>query len=60
MEELAEIIDDDKLRQWAHSGLFWDKIVKIESAGKDETFNLVISGPACYLADSVICHDATN
>lgn len=60
LADYAERLDDDQLRQWADSDLFWDRIVTIEPAGKDETFSLAVPGPACYVADGVICHDATQ
>lgn len=60
LADYAERLDDDQLRQWAASDVFWDRIVKIEPAGKEETFSLAVPSLACYLADGIVCHDATN
>jgi replicative DNA helicase len=60
LADYAERLDDDKLRQWARSDLFWDRIVKIEPDGKEETFSLAVPGQLNYLVDGVICHDANK
>jgi replicative DNA helicase len=54
----AELLDDDTLRIWANSDLFWDRIVAIEPAGEAEVFDLTVPGPASWLADGIVTHNS--
>jgi replicative DNA helicase len=54
----AELLDDDVLRMWAESDLFWDKVVAIEPLGDDEVFDLTVPGPASWLADGIVTHNS--
>jgi replicative DNA helicase len=54
----AERLDDDALRTWAHSDLFWDRVVAIEPDGEEEVFDLTVPGPASWLADGVVSHNS--
>ena len=50
--------NDEPLRQWANSDLFWDRVVAIEPAGDEEVFDLTVPGPECWLADFVAVHNS--
>jgi len=54
----AELLDDDALRTWAGSDLFWDRVVAIEPDGEEEVFDLTVPGPASWLADGVVSHNS--
>jgi replicative DNA helicase len=54
----AELLDDDILRMWAESDLFWDKVVTIEALGDDDVFDLTVPGPASWLADGIVTHNS--
>ncbi len=54
----AEILDDDVLRTWAESDLFWDKVTAIEPAGEAEVYDLTVPGPASWLADGIVTHNS--
>jgi replicative DNA helicase len=58
LNRYAELLDDETLRQWANSDLFWDRVVAIESAGDEEVFDLTVPGPECWLADFVAVHNS--
>ena len=58
LNSYAELLDDDTLRQWANSDLFWDRVVAIEPAGDEEVFDLTVPGPESWLADFVAVHNS--
>lgn len=37
---------------------FWDRIVAIEAAGRDEVFDLTVPGPESWLADGIVSHNS--
>jgi replicative DNA helicase len=58
LNSYADLLDDDALRRWANSDLFWDRVVAIEPAGEEEVFDLTVPGPASWLADFVAVHNS--
>jgi len=54
----AQLLDDEELRAWASSDLFWDRVVAIESDGEEEVFDLTVPGPASWLADGIVSHNS--
>ncbi len=54
----AERLDDESLRTWAQSDLFWDRVVAIEPDGEEEMFDLTVPGPASWLADGIVSHNS--
>lgn len=60
ISELAEILKNDKLRQWAGSELFWDKVLKIEPDGEEEVYTLIAPDAGNWLNDRIICRDGAS
>ena len=58
LQEYAEILNNDDLRALTENDLFWDRIVAIEPAGKEEVFDLTVPGPASWIADSIVNHNS--
>jgi replicative DNA helicase len=58
LDGYADLLDDDVLKRWANSDLFWDRVVAIEPAGEEEVFDLTVPGPASWLADGVAVHNS--
>ena len=56
--EYANILDNDTLRGWAMSDLFWDRVIDLSAEGVEEVFDLTVSGPASWLADGIISHNS--
>jgi replicative DNA helicase len=54
----AAILEDDALRLWAESDLFWDRVVEVSPDGSEEVFDLTVPGPASWLADGVVSHNS--
>jgi replicative DNA helicase len=55
---LAEVIEDEQLRQLATSDVWWDEIVAVEPAGEEETFDVSVPGDRNFVADDVIVHNS--
>ncbi|MBE0447778.1 MAG: replicative DNA helicase [Actinobacteria bacterium] len=58
VEEYAEVLDNDLLREQATSDLFWDTVIEITPDGEEEVFDLTVPGPSCWLADGVVSHNS--
>ena len=38
--------------------VFWDRVVKVVSAGEEAVFDLTVPGPASWLADGIVSHNS--
>jgi len=56
--QYADLLNDEDLRATATSDLFWDRIVRLESAGEEEVYDLTVPGPASWLADGIVSHNS--
>jgi replicative DNA helicase len=56
--ECATLLEDDTLRAWAESDLFWDRVVEVVADGEEEVFDLTVPGTACWLADGIVSHNS--
>ena len=54
----AELLADPELERWAHSDLFWDRVVDIRHDGEEEVFDLTVPGPSSWLADGIVSHNS--
>jgi replicative DNA helicase len=54
----AAILENDDLRRWAESDLFWDRVVEVSPEGVEEVFDLTVPGPASWLADGIVSHNS--
>lgn len=55
----AEFFNDDTLREYVNSDLFWDRIVAIEPAGDEDVYDLTVPGPASWIANgAIISHNS--
>jgi replicative DNA helicase len=58
LQSYAWLLDDAELSRWAHSDLYWDRVVSVASAGEEEVFDLTVPGHACWLADGIVSHNS--
>jgi len=58
--DYSRLLDDEAIRAWATSELFWDRVVAVEPAGEEDVFDLTVPGTACWLADGVVSHNSGN
>jgi replicative DNA helicase len=56
--DYATLLEDEGLREWAESDLFWDRVVDVVPEGEEEVFDLTVPGPACWLADGIVSHNS--
>ncbi len=56
--EYARLLDDADLLTECSNDLFWDRIVSIEPAGREEVYDLTVPGPASWLADGIVTHNS--
>lgn len=54
----AALLADEGLERRAKSDLFWDRVVRLESAGEEEVFDLTVPGPHSWLAGEIVSHNS--
>ena len=58
VRQFAERLDDNVMRSWCASDLFWDRIVAIEPDGTEDVYDLTVPGPESWLADGIVSHNS--
>jgi replicative DNA helicase len=58
VRQFAERLDDNVMRSWCASDLYWDRIVAIESDGNQDVYDLTVPGPESWLADGIVSHNS--
>ncbi len=58
MANYADVLNDEGLKIWAESDLFWDTVVSVEAAGEEEVFDLTVPGHSSWLADGIVSHNS--
>jgi replicative DNA helicase len=56
---LADALDDDGLRTWSRSDLYWDDIVAIVPDGEDHVYDLTVPGTHNFVADDLLVHNTS-
>jgi replicative DNA helicase len=59
LNSYADALNDDVLKTWSNSDLFWDRVVAygLESYS-EEVFDMTVPGPASWLADGIVSHNS--
>ena len=55
---LAEFFDADDLRAYAGGDIYWDRVVSIEAAGEEMTYDLTVPDTHNFVANDVIVHNS--
>jgi len=54
----VDLLDNDALKVWSNSDLFWDRVVAVGLEGEEEVFDMTVPGPASWLADGIVSHNS--
>ena len=54
----VDLLDNDALKVWSNSDLFWDRVVAVGLEGAEEVFDMTVPGPASWLADGIVSHNS--
>jgi replicative DNA helicase len=54
----VDLLDNDALKVWSSSDLFWDRVVAVGLEGEEEVFDMTVPGPASWLADGIVSHNS--
>jgi replicative DNA helicase len=54
----VDLLNNDALRTWSNSDLFWDRVVAVGLEGEEEVFDMTVPGPASWLADGIVSHNS--
>ncbi len=55
---LADFFDDEVLRRYAQSDIYWDEVVSIEYVGEKRTYDLTVAGYHNFVANNIIVHNS--
>ena len=58
IDRLAVVLHSRELAQLARSDVYWDKVVSIESMGRQATYDLQIEGNHNFLANNLVVHNS--
>ena len=56
IDQYADVLKDESLRDWSRSDLFWDRVVAVEPDGSEHLFHVPVPKPICWLADAIACN----
>jgi len=54
----VDLLDNEELKIWSNSHLFWDRVVAVGLEGEEEVFDMTVPGPASWLADGIVSHNS--
>jgi replicative DNA helicase len=54
----VDLLNNDTLKVWSNSDLFWDRVVAVGLEGEEEVFDMTVPGPASWLADGIVSHNS--
>lgn len=58
IKRLADHLESSELEKLATSDLYWDRVVSIESLGRQMTYDLEIEGNHNFLANDIVVHNS--
>ncbi len=58
LARIAALLDSEELADIATSDLYWDRIVEINAAGTQPTFDVTVGGTHNFIADGVVAHNS--
>ena len=58
IQRLGEYFDDEVLRRYAESDIYWDEIVSIEYVGEKQTYDLEIADTHNFIANDILVHNS--
>ncbi len=56
--QLAQFFESIRLMRFVNSDIVWDRVVSVEYAGREETFDLEIEGIHNFIANGIIVHNS--
>ncbi len=58
VRQVADRLDDNVMRSWCASDLYWDRIVAVVPDGTEDVYDLTVPGPESWLADGIVSHNS--
>jgi len=55
---IAAIVGSEELADIATSDLYWDRVVEVNAAGTQPTFDVTIEGTHNFIADGIVAHNS--
>ena len=58
LHQIADVLDDDTLRDLATDDIVWDRIERIEPIGDQPVFDATVDEHHCFVAEGLILHNS--
>jgi DNA polymerase-3 subunit alpha len=58
ISKISKLIDNPRIKTYLNSDIYWDKIVSIEYAGEEMTYDLTVPGTHNFIANDIIVHNS--
>ncbi len=58
VEAIGKTLRSDRILAAACSDIFWDRVVSIREAGREETFDLTVDEDHNFIADGIVVHNS--
>jgi len=58
LERVANVLEDDHLRQLARSDVFWDEVVAITRIGSEPVYDATVLETHNFIADGIVVHNS--
>lgn len=59
LRKIASLLASPKLNAIAESNIYWDEVISIEDAGRDDVFDIEVDGSHNFIAEGVLVHNST-
>jgi replicative DNA helicase len=59
LQEVADALDDEELRNLATSDIYWDRIVSIAFVGQRQVYDLTVAEHHNFIAEDIVVHNTT-
>jgi len=59
LQRIADVLDDEELRNLAASDIYWDRIVAIEPVGERQVYDLTVPEHHNFVAEDIVVHNTT-
>nr|MBA2724611.1 hypothetical protein [Actinomycetota bacterium] len=59
LSRFAEAMDSDSLREVLNQDVVWDRVVSVEDAGVEDTYDIEVPGTHNFVADGFVVHNSS-
>jgi DNA polymerase-3 subunit alpha len=58
ISKISKLIDNPRIKTYLNNDVYWDKVVSIEYAGEEMTYDLTVPGTHNFIANDIVVHNS--